>query len=733
MAGFPIKRHISRKISSTLYRWMLSYGLVLALPVLFGGIIYGDALAREQKNVHRLQHQAVYSVQIYLENELESLYQICYSLLNSRAVAALERNDGSGYTPEQRLKVLEIEKQIANYKLINGVISDLYVYLPRQDDIITSELFSSLKDIRGFEQKRFGCSLEEFREELIAEAFQGELRLVGDRLTYLYSIHLGEEQAARVVVYLDESYIWNMVTNEEATLYLLFPDGKWMGVEEGKKQKGDVSFLKAVQMARQAAAQEKNFVKQGDLQAQAMDSYWLMRDKEYFFLLQDSKDYELSYLVQVSRQEYQKTINDMMLLLVIYIAACIVIGGILIYYLAKLQYLPVKELLQLVTKGKEKGIDDKDEFLQIRASVEKLLENYQQSRSALAENQTSVQNAYMNIMLKGYRKPELWEERLQEWIADFHDKGFVLLGIELLELGKIWEKKEPVTSQEYDLAVFAVESVLHELIEPFYPSVEAETEGIIFSVVNVPEEIEEEEVGQIFLKLAEELKLFFSQYYSMELAVCISRRHYGLEGLPQCYRDISELLEYRSWNPKEYSTSLCFSKVSLEGENGWRKQGEELLQVLERHQIKEAVARFSELIAGMSAELPQKEPQSSKEITEQQIEEIALYIQAHYGEAQLTVGAIAEQYGQNISTLSKQFKRWKGYGLLEYINQQRFERAKELLAADQDYSVKEVAELVGFYDAQPLNRLFRKSLGMTPGEYKKMSKEQEKQRTEKNK
>jgi len=222
---------------------------------------------------------------------------------------------------------------------------------------------------------------------------------------------------------------------------------------------------------------------------------------------------------------------------------------------------------------------------------EDVLENYQQSRSALAENQTSVQNAYMNIMLKGYRKPELWEERLQEWIADFHDKGFVLLGIELLELGKIWEKKEPVTSQEYDLAVFAVESVLHELIEPFYPSVEAETEGIIFSVVNVPEEIEEEEVGQIFLKLAEELKLFFSQYYSMELAVCISRRHYGLEGLPQCYRDISELLEYRSWNPKEYSTSLCFSKVSLEGENGWRKQGEELLQVLERHQIKEAVAR----------------------------------------------------------------------------------------------------------------------------------------------
>ena len=183
------------------------------------------------------------------------------------------------------------------------------------------------------------------------------------------------------------------------------------------------------------------------------------------------------------------------------------------------------------------------------------------------------------------------------------------------------------------------------------------------------------------------------------------------------------MLEYRNWNPKEYSASLFFSKVNVQQENGWRKESERLLQALEKHQIKEAVARFSELIAGISEELPQKEVQSSKEISEQQIEEISLYIQAHYGEAQLTVGAIAEQYGQNISTLSKQFKRWKGYGLLEYINLQRFERAKVLLAADTDYSIKEVAELVGFYDAQPLNRLFRKTLGMTPGEYKKMTKE----------
>ncbi|MCI8625996.1 MAG: AraC family transcriptional regulator [Lachnospiraceae bacterium] len=716
MAGATIKGYISKRISATLCRWMLSYGIVLALPVLFGGIIYGDALAREQKNVHRIQHQAMYSVQTYLEKELESLYQICYSLLNSRAVAALERNDGGEYTPEQILKVLEIEKQIANYKLINGMISELYLYLPKQDDIITNDLFCPLQDMKGFEQKRFGCSLEEFREKLVSTTFRGELRLLEDRLVYLYSIHSGEEQSVRVILYLDKHYIWEMMENEEVKLFLVFPDEKWIGMEE-------YSFLKAIQLVRRAEEEKQTFAKQGRLRASLMGSYWLMRDEEHFLLLQDSERYDLSYLIQVSRQEYQKTVNDMIFLLVIYIGACIMVGSALIYYLAKLQYLPLKELLQFVTRGKKKERDEKDEFVQIRTLVEELLEDYQQSQSELAENQVSVQNSYMNIMLKGYRKPELWEERLQEWIAGFCYKGFIVLGIELLELGKIWERKEPLTSQEYDLAVFAVESVLHELIEPFYPSVEAETEGMIFSVVNVPEDGEEEKLEQTFLKLVEELKEFFLQYYSIELAVSVSCRHYGLEGLPQCYRDISELLEYRNWNPKEYSASLFFSKVNVQQENGWRKESERLLQALEKHQIKEAVARFSELIAGISEELPQKEVQSSKEISEQQIEEISLYIQAHYGEAQLTVGAIAEQYGQNISTLSKQFKRWKGYGLLEYINLQRFERAKVLLAADTDYSIKEVAELVGFYDAQPLNRLFRKTLGMTPGEYKKMPKE----------
>ena len=89
---------------------------------------------------------------------------------------------------------------------------------------------------------------------------------------------------------------------------------------------------------------------------------------------------------------------------------------------------------------------------------------------------------------------------------------------------------------------------------------------------------------------------------------------------------------------------------------------------------------------------------------------------ASYTETVLNVSIVAEQFGISVSYLSRSFKEVHGVNLLEYIQRLRVDAAKKLL---RDHSIKDVAQMVGFWDSQALVRTFKKYEGIGPGEYKK--------------
>ena len=66
----------------------------------------------------------------------------------------------------------------------------------------------------------------------------------------------------------------------------------------------------------------------------------------------------------------------------------------------------------------------------------------------------------------------------------------------------------------------------------------------------------------------------------------------------------------------------------------------------------------------------------------------------------MTVGALAEMFEVSTPWLSRNFKKEKDCGVLEYIGQVRMEHAKELLLSGM--SVTDTAEQVGYYSSRPL-------------------------------
>jgi two-component system response regulator YesN len=92
------------------------------------------------------------------------------------------------------------------------------------------------------------------------------------------------------------------------------------------------------------------------------------------------------------------------------------------------------------------------------------------------------------------------------------------------------------------------------------------------------------------------------------------------------------------------------------------------------------------------------------------------YLHEHYHE-QVTLNEVAEHTFVSTYYISRMFKREMGKNFVDYLNELRIEKAKELLK-DVQYKTYEVAEKVGIPDAHYFSRLFKKYVGLTPTEFR---------------
>ncbi len=92
------------------------------------------------------------------------------------------------------------------------------------------------------------------------------------------------------------------------------------------------------------------------------------------------------------------------------------------------------------------------------------------------------------------------------------------------------------------------------------------------------------------------------------------------------------------------------------------------------------------------------------------------YIHEHYNE-QISLNEVAENIYVSTFYISRMFKKELGKSFIDYLNDVRIEKAKELLK-NVKYKTYEVAELVGIADPHYFSKIFKKYSGMTPSEYK---------------
>lgn len=99
--------------------------------------------------------------------------------------------------------------------------------------------------------------------------------------------------------------------------------------------------------------------------------------------------------------------------------------------------------------------------------------------------------------------------------------------------------------------------------------------------------------------------------------------------------------------------------------------------------------------------------------------EITEYLHEHFAE-KISLDQIAKNMYLSPFYISKVFKEETGEAPINYLIKIRLENAKELLL-NQNLSIKEIADAVGYEDAYHFSKIFKKHYGMSPVEYKKIN------------
>lgn len=100
------------------------------------------------------------------------------------------------------------------------------------------------------------------------------------------------------------------------------------------------------------------------------------------------------------------------------------------------------------------------------------------------------------------------------------------------------------------------------------------------------------------------------------------------------------------------------------------------------------------------------------------IRNVINYIDQHFS-AKLSLSVLAETFGKNSSYLSNAFKKEVGDTLTEYISKTRIQASLRYFNTT-NMSVADVASTVGISDFGYFSKLFKKYVGVSPREYKKM-------------
>ncbi len=640
-------------------KWIRSFLIVIAIIMVL--VLIFMFWIRSKATEEAIDSHYHYSsfISHVIDEQMGQITNLSSKIMNDRTlIRMIETKAGGNIKTESAYQLVD---QLRNFMIANPMIEEIYIYYPEQDYILgTLGIYRPMSYyLLQNELKRSGytewLAMVRAADNMSFFFWSNEGK---KELLFSRAIYRDSQKSGVMIIKLRKSYMESLIQQANAQ----YPHRLYALADDDHKVYafyGEGDLLPLVQ----DYDDRKGYV-------QLRQNYYA--SNKHFILTEPSAFSGLHYYMINTKSNVLKVQTAITRLLMICIASVFLVGIVLSIYMSNYNSKPLRHLLGKLQLGQQDGSDN--EYDVISRKMDELLEKNQSAVLFMRQQQRFVEKSFVRTILSGAALTDNQLDAVQRTHnLGFENKYFCTV-ILYSEANSVWldEQRQLLMEKFVSERCDDTLSVFHGDVYPYYLFI------LNYGAPNLEaEETVEEFTEQLSHWLAEQ-----------QLPYGCVRGNVSAE-----QRDI-----YSS-----YQTALNrIAGSTMESIDGGDRPPQDPGGMEEKPLIPRGRSNDETKVAG--SELAGR------------IKEI---IDSQYGDAMLSLTMIAEQLQMSNSYISRVFKEQYRLGLVEYLNQVRVKRAKELMGLSlKQLSIKEIAHEVGFASDVSFIRVFKKYEHMTPGKYK---------------
>ncbi|TVY07182.1 helix-turn-helix domain-containing protein [Paenibacillus cremeus] len=747
------------KMSNVFYKFLLSYILVILIPILgLGSLSYLVFSSSIQKEAQR-------NNALILSNMSDTLDQQLTNTKNMMYQTVLNLN-GSAKDYNKLQEAITLLSRIAN---TDKFIDDIFVYYPETNQVIRSDgLYQAdyfFEHFYQYEDPSPITKLDSSSHNDFSVIPTGNIRYKDHdpkkMVTFLTSFPLYNQRTdGTLFVLVNSDKLQSIITQslhgsaDQSQILITNEDAQTIAFSKLSKNSPSIhETTKLLNDHLPDTGAEFMNIKQGDISLSAIHS----------------KVIDWKYIVLTSIHQTSQQADSIRFLTLLICVILLVVGVVLAVVIAHNFTKPVYEIMNIFKADSRLNsvpTSRKDEFQIILQHLRLVMSDHQMLEKSSEINQKLLKDYYVKSIILGddVKKTEKTDKLETLFVYSL----FTVIVIRVVTEDLAFE---PYSQESYikNHAIDVVESLLtgHNEIVALLTNTGGSTISILANFQNeVP--------------LRQHLELIrdrLSEEVQTRIWIGVGNFYQSLHRIDQSYKEATSVLQYRSMSAKpqilyyaDYSDAIQHVPITADIENQltWAllagddvKATEHLnllfAQLNDDHNFAQIQQCGHNLIRIIDKVLSQNQLHKSKVLGEwydllhvndtftlneikdhvtktfqkvcayfsdrsgsqdKQLEEdLRAYIYQYYNR-DLSLDLISSNFNMNSKYVSRFFKERFGINFLDFLNQYRIMRAKELLIRDPQLRINQIANQVGIGNVNTFISVFKKYEGVTPGKYR---------------
>ncbi len=749
--------------SHVLRKYIVSYLIILSIPLLVGTIFYKETFRIVEKDIHDSNLSMLKQSQLTMDRRMSEIEKLVQQVTLNQRLTYLVSNEeplGNSYYYEMK-KLID---ELATFKLTNDYIYNFYIYLKSSEYIITP--VDVFKASFFFERimKYNGYSYEKWDRMVTNPQFQGMVLAAmpvtvesteKSIVTYVQTVPYGYNRDVEgVIMVLVEQQrfiesLQNIDLSDGGLAYIADKDGNV--IAEITKDSDMMGRSSLVDLSQSQGFEEK-----------------IINDEKMIVTYTTSPYNGWKYVAIIPSSQVMGKINTIKSLMIEIVMASVFLGMLLALYLSYRNTIPIKKIIKTLGEFGGSTPMKQDDYDFIQGTVVKLIDKNQSLNETLEEQLPMIRqvffkrlfsgefvsyqdieavSAHLGIELEGdhYLVVMLDISRTNSVIYRDTVKEYELFKIIVKDILKLqiaartyiydleerrsaillcWEHKDEYEIQKETTTW--VENVHSIILQQNKLSLIFTAGCICNQLIDVSSSFEQarQAMDYFLLKSGEEVMYWYKDIpgkkdvYSYPLELEQRLINLGKSGeideitniLRNIYRMNFDERVLSSYMKEQLLYSIRGTVVRLVGHLNLADKDEGLNSILD----------FSKPLSDDIEDIIEEYRKASSIVNEQkssratsQMNRILEYIQENYMHHEFGLSMVAEKFGLTEGYLSHFFKDNTGETFSSHIEHIRMIKATELLK-NKDRTVEEVSNMLGYSSPVAFRRAFKRVCGTSP-------------------